>query len=72
MKLMTSQDRDQVSMISNMFGFSGYLQMKQYKAHKTAINGLLGFGLVFGTNQVLPLELSQYLLLFENTEDRFG
>ena len=33
---MTSQDQDQVSMKSNMFGFRGYSQMKFYKTYKTA------------------------------------
>ena len=45
-KRMTSQDQDQVSMKSNMFGFRGYSQMKSYKTYKTARNGLVWFGLV--------------------------
>ena len=40
---MTSQDQDQMSMISNMFGFRGYSQMKFYKTYKTAKNGLVWF-----------------------------
>ena len=44
MKRMTSQDQDQVSMKSNMFGFRGYSQIKFYKTYKTAKNGLVGFG----------------------------
>ena len=43
---MTSQDQDQVSMKSNMFGFRGYSQMKFYKTYKTAKKGLVWFGLV--------------------------
>ena len=31
---MTSQDNNQVSMKSNMFGFGGYSQMKFWKCHK--------------------------------------
>ena len=45
-KRMTSQDQDQVSMKSNMFGFRGYSQMKFYKTYKTAKKGLVWFGLV--------------------------
>ena len=45
-KRMSSQDQDQVSMKSNMFGFRGYSQMKFYKTHKTAKNRLVWFGLV--------------------------
>ena len=42
-KRMTSQDQDQVSMKSNMFGFRGYSQMKFYKTYKTAEKGLFWF-----------------------------
>ena len=45
-KRMTSQDQDQVSMKSNMFGFRGYSQMKFYKTYKAAKKGLVWFGLV--------------------------
>ena len=34
---MSSQDHDQVSMKSNMFGFLGYSQMKFYRTYKTAL-----------------------------------
>ena len=46
MKHMTSLDRDQVCMKSNMFSFRGYSQMKFYKTYKTAKTRLVGFGLV--------------------------
>ena len=45
-KHMSSQDQDQVSMKSNMFGFRGYSQMKFHKTYKTAKKGLVWFGLV--------------------------
>ena len=42
---MTSQDQDQVSMKSNMFGFRGNSQIKFYKTFKKAKNGLVWFGM---------------------------
>ena len=46
-KRMTSQDQDQVSMKSNMFGFGGYSQMKFWKCQKLDKKVSFGYGLVW-------------------------
>ena len=44
---MTSQDQDQVSMKSNVFGFGGYSQMKFWKCYKLDKKVSFGYGLVW-------------------------